>query len=168
MLYLYTAIFILLTYLYLYGSKSLKDRSNLLARRKIIIMQARYSSTNKQIISKSLNPWWVTGFVGAEGSFSMSIFKYKTAAACGWTVEPCFIITLHVRDLELLNAIKNFFSVGSVSVVGKDARFRVRSRSELQVIINHFNKYPLQTTKSLNFRYFLPLLVPLTYICICM
>lgn len=147
----------MLTYLYLYGSKSLKDRSNLLARRKIIIMQARYSSTNKQIISKSLNPWWVTGFVDAEGSFSMSIFKSKTAAI-GWTVEPCFIITLHVRDLELLNAIKNFFSVGSVSVVGKDARFRVRSRSELKVIINHFNKYPLQTTKSLNFIYFCEIL----------
>lgn len=83
----------------------------------------------------------------------MSIFKSKTAAI-GWTIEPCFIITLNVRDLELLNAIQNFFSVGSVSVVGKDARFRVRSRSELSVIINHFNEYPLQSTKALNFIYF--------------
>ena len=47
-----------------------------------------------------------------------------------------------------------FFSVGSVSVVGKDARFRVRSRSDLSVIINHFNEYPLQSTKALNFIYF--------------
>jgi len=83
----------------------------------------------------------------------MSIFKSKTAAI-GWTIEPCFIITLNIRDLELLNAIKDFFSVGSVSVVGKDARFRVRSRSELSVIINHFNEYPLQSTKALNFIYF--------------
>ena len=96
-------------------------------------------------------------FVDAEGSFTMSIFKSKTAAI-GWTIEPCFIITLHVRDLELLNLIKNFFSVGSVSIVGKDARFRVRSRSELNVIIAHFNKYPLQTTKALSFAYFYEIL----------
>jgi hypothetical protein len=68
------------------------------------------------------------------------------------------IITLNIRDLELLNAIKNFFSVGSVSVVGKDARFRVRSRSELSVIIAHFNRYPLQSTKAINFRYFCEIL----------
>ena len=93
----------------------------------------------------------------AEGSFIMSMFKSKTAAI-GWTIEPCFIITLHVRDLELLNLIKNFFSVGSVSIVGKDARFRVRSRSELNVIIAHFYKYPLQTTKALSFAYFYEIL----------
>jgi len=87
----------------------------------------------------------------------MSIFKSKTAAI-GWTVEPCFIITLHVRDLELLNSIRGFFSVGSVLIVGNDARFRVRSRSELNVIIAHFNNYPLQTTKALNFTYFCEIL----------
>jgi len=41
----------------------------------------------------------------------MFIFKYKTACI-GWTIELCFIITLHQRDLELLNFIKNLFSVG--------------------------------------------------------
>lgn len=87
----------------------------------------------------------------------MSIFKSKSAAI-GWTIEPCFIITLSVRDLELLNSIKDFFSVGSVSVVGKDARFRVRSRADLNVIIAHFNKYPLQTTKVINFVYFCEIL----------
>ena len=72
----------------------------------------------------------------------MSIFKSKTTAI-GWTIEPCFIINLHKRDLELLNSIKNFFSVGSVSLTGNLARFRVRSRSDLNVIIDYFNKYPL-------------------------
>jgi hypothetical protein len=87
----------------------------------------------------------------------MSIFKSKTAAI-GWTIEPCFIINLHKRDLELLNSIKNFFSVGSVSLSGNLGSFRVRSRSDLNVIIDHFNKYPLQTTKSVNFIYFCEIL----------
>lgn len=98
-----------------------------------------------------LNPWFVTGFVDAEGSFTMSIFKSKTAAI-GWTVEPCFIITLHKKDVELLNKIQKFFGVGTVSTVSdKAARYRVRTKEGLQVIISHFNKYPLQTTKKKNF-----------------
>lgn len=100
---------------------------------------------------KALNPWFVTGFVDAEGSFSMSIFKSKTAAI-GWTIEPSFIITLHKKDIELLNKIQSFFGVGIVSTWGdKDARYRVRSKNSLLVIISHFNKYPLQTTKAKNF-----------------
>ena len=127
--------------------------------KKFFPQHIRYYSTNKQIISKVsiLNPWWVTGFVDGEGSFSMYIIKSKTAAI-GWTIEPCFIITLHVRDLDLLYYINNFFSVGSVSIVGKNARFRVRSRLELKIIIAHFNKYPLQTTKVVNFVYFCEIL----------
>ena len=101
------------------------------------------NDSNKNNLTE-LNPWFVTGFVDGEGSFSMSIFKSKTAAI-GWTIEPCFIITLHKKDIELLNKIQLFFGVGTVSTLGeKIARYRVRSRDGLQVIISHFYKYPLQ------------------------
>lgn len=100
---------------------------------------------------KKLNPWFVTGFADAESSFSMSVFKSKTAAI-GWTIEPCFIITLHKKDIELLKKIQNFFGVGSVDTAGsKIARYRVRSRQDLKTIILHFERYPLQTTKVINF-----------------
>lgn len=100
---------------------------------------------------KKLDPWFVTGFADAESSFSMSVFKSKTAAI-GWTIEPCFIITLHKKDIELLKKIKNFFGVGSVDIAGsKIARYRVRSRQDLKTIILHFERYPLQTTKVINF-----------------
>lgn len=57
--------------------------------------------------------------------------------------------------MELLKAIKNFFKVGTVSTSGYDfARYRVRSRKDLQVIINHFNNYPLKTSKVINFACF--------------
>lgn len=105
-----------------------------------------------------LNPWFVTGFADAESSFSMSVFKSKTAAI-GWTIEPCFIITLHIKDIELLNKIQLFFGVGSVSTIGnKVARYRVRSRQDLKIIIAHFEKYPLQTTKFINFMSFCKIL----------
>lgn len=105
-----------------------------------------------------LNPWFVTGFADAESSFSMSVFKSKTAAI-GWTIEPCFIITLHKKDIELLKKIQLFFGVGSVSTIGsKTARYRARSRKDLQVIITHFENYPLQTTKFINFLSFCKIL----------
>ena len=89
----------MLTYLYLYGSNYSKYRSNSLSRCKNFTRQARYSSTNKQILPETftLNSGWVTGFSDAEGSFNMSIFKSKTPAIA-WTIEPGFIITLHIRD----------------------------------------------------------------------
>lgn len=88
----------------------------------------------------------------------MSIFKSKTTAI-GWTIGPYFIITLHMRDIELLYSIRDFFSVGSVSLTKNGAHYRVRSRSDLNVIIEHLKKYPLQTTmKSISFAYFCEIL----------
>lgn len=117
-----------------------------------LFQQTRYINSDTRKIYK-LNPWWITGFVDAEGSFTMSINESKTSAI-GWTIGPAFIITLHSRDLDLLYSIKEFFSVGSVSLTKKGAQFRVRSKSELNIIIEHFKKYPLVTTKALNFIYF--------------
>ena len=48
----------------------------------------------------------------------MSILKSKTSAI-GWYIEPCFIITLHIKDLELLKAIQNFFKEGTVITLGE-------------------------------------------------
>lgn len=102
-------------------------------------------------IKGKLNPWFVTGFVDAEGSFAMSVFRSKTAAI-GWTIEPSFSITMHVRDLELLNKIQLFFGLGQVHTKGENlAQYRVRSREGLKVIIAHFVNYPLHTLKAIHF-----------------
>jgi len=138
-----------------YKFKSKSNRSHILTKNKNISPQVRYYSVKSN--KTKLNPWWVTGFADAEGSFNMSIFKSKTAAI-GWTIEPSFNITLHKRELELLNAIQTFFGVGSVKITDKTAQFRVRSRLDLKVIISHFNDYPLQTTKFINFLYFCEIL----------
>lgn len=100
-------------------------------------MQTRNYSTKSY--KTELNPWWVTGFAEGEGSFNMSIFKSKTAAIA-LAMEPCFNITLHKRDLELLNSIKTFFGVGSVKITENSAQSRVRSRWDLNVILNHFKE----------------------------
>lgn len=118
----------------------------------------RSANLNNNSTLFALNPYWVTGFTDAEGCFSMSILRSKTSAI-GWIIEPCYIITLHIKDLELLNSIHKFFKVGAVSTSGKNlARYRVRSREDLKIIIEHFKNYPLQTSKSIHFAYFCEIL----------
>jgi len=75
----------------------------------------------------------------------------------GWTVEPVFSIRLHDKDLNVLHIIQQFFGVGKVyhHVSINEATFRVSSIEELDVIVNHFEKYPLLTQKLSDF-----LLVP--------
>lgn len=87
----------------------------------------------------------------------MSIVKSKTTKV-GWTIQPSFTITLHIRDLELLNSVKNFFSVGTILIYKNTAQYRIRNKEELRIIIKHFNEYPLYTSKSINFLYFCEIL----------
>lgn len=101
--------------------------------------------------SKGLLPQFVTGFSDAEGSFWISVLKDKTYKI-GWSIKLCFEIGLAKKDLALLEEIQKFFGVGKIFMKSNGSiSYRVTSIKELQVIIEHFNKYPLLTEKSKDF-----------------
>ena len=81
-----------------------------LRTRVLIIKQNLFNSIKVRTLSYKyeLQPWWITGFCDAESSFSMFISKTKNTVI-GWSISPCFNITLHIRDLELLKKIQIFF-----------------------------------------------------------
>jgi len=55
---------------------------------------------------------------------------------------------LHAKDRALLEKIKNYFGVGQICNDGEDVvSYRVIALKDLQIIINHFDKYPLITKK---------------------
>ena len=92
----------------------------------------------------NLNPWFVTGFTDAEGCFYLAIRNKKGKYYC----EPSFIISLHKRDLPILEDIKNFFGVGGVYKHGKDSsKYIITSVKQLSTVISHFDNYPLITQK---------------------
>jgi len=65
----------------------------------------------------------------------------------GWTVYFQLGIGLHIKDSQLLNLIQGFFNVGNITL-GKDTcQYRVSSLKDLEIIINHFENYPLITQK---------------------
>jgi LAGLIDADG endonuclease len=99
-----------------------------------------------------LNPYWLTGFTDAEGTFTVVIDKI-TKRKLGWRTQSKFQISLHVRDLPLLLKIQRYFGgIGSVSVSGNLAFYSVSSVKDLvKFIIPHFFKYPLLTQKGADF-----------------
>ncbi len=95
----------------------------------------------------SMNPWFFTGFADAESSFSIFIQrndKYKT----NWRINAIFAIALHIKDTKLLENIQSFLGVGKLHKHGKNSvQYRVESINDLQIIIDHFDKYPLVSAK---------------------
>ena len=109
-----------------------------------------YSSitTHKPLLETfSINPWFLTGFTDAEGCFSILIqpnSHYKT----NWRIKPIFSIGLHKKDTDLLERIKSYWTVGKIHKHGKDSvQYRVETVKDLQIIVDHFDKYPLISAK---------------------
>jgi len=101
--------------------------------------------------------WAITGFTDAEGAFMIKIRKLSSLRA-GWAIEPSFEISLHLKDLDLLNKIRNYF--GNISTVrirndNKMCVFSVRSLDDIVYkIIPHFDNYPLMTKKRADYLLF--------------
>jgi hypothetical protein len=55
-----------------------------------------------------VNPWFWTGLIDAEGSFSIIIDKNKNRKI-GWRVQSKFQIGLHKRELSLLLHLQQIF-----------------------------------------------------------
>lgn len=115
-------------------------------------------NTNIILVSSIINPWFITGFSDGESSFTASISR-NNKSKLGWTIGLSYIIYLSIRDVRLLEQIKLYFNVGSITYkLDKGlVMYRVRSLKELAVIIKFFQKYPLLTSKRHDFNLFVVL-----------
>jgi len=115
-----------------------------------------------------LHPYFVTGFSYfffiyyniwtkklGDSYFSISLNR-SSKMNTGWIINLQFGIKLNKKDRYLLELIKAFFmDIGSISLHGKDAvQFRVSSIKDSQVIVDHFNNFPLITQKWSDFQLF--------------
>lgn len=98
-----------------------------------------------------LDPNWVTGFVDAEGCFSIII---EVSSPLKWKVRTSFEINLHEKDKEILYKIQSYFGVGAIYLRPdrKKSVYRVSNVNYIKdVIIPHFTKYPLISKKHIDF-----------------
>lgn len=115
-----------------------------------------YAENNVSNNSNTLDPFFIAGFVDAEGSFMVSVRK-ATVYRQGWKVQAEFLITQHKRDIELLKKIRAYFGeIGSIdSRKGDVLQFRVFSIQQItDIVIPFFDKYPLITQKKADFELF--------------
>jgi hypothetical protein len=107
--------------------------------------------TFNPIINPIINPWWLTGFIDGDGSFSASI-KYKNLNRMSF--QPSLSISQHKNNIILFENIKKYFNCGNV--YNKKAsngfydhiQYAVSSTKDIRKeIITHFEKYPLMSYK---------------------
>lgn len=104
--------------------------------------------------SNKLHPLFVTGYTDGEGSFSIRIRKLLNSPI-GYQSSIVYSIGAEQNSLNLilLERIKEYFNgEGSISKSGNMHIYEISSIKSLNVVREHFEKYPLQTTKDVHFR----------------
>lgn len=104
---------------------------------------------------KTFNPNWLVGFIDGEGCFDIKFTK-STTHKLGKQVQLRFTLTQHERDILLIKNIQEYFACGVISNPARSVNFVVNSFKDIhKVIIPFFDKYPLQSTKRLDYTDFL-------------
>ena len=114
------------------------------------------NNLNKNFIEPiiSLDANWVTGITDAEGSFIIADSKGSNGA--NPKISLRFSLTQKSHSVGILFGLQNFFGCGQVIPSSNGCmRFVVQRQEDIiNKIIPHFIKYPLQTSKALNFNSF--------------
>ena len=108
---------------------------------------------------RPLDPWYVTGFVDAEGCFSVSVRPHPNVEEpTRWLMAPVFQSYQHRDGLRILEDLKEFFGCGTLVPKGPNSNvitFSVHGLDNLSTrVLPHFRRYPLQTYKAIEYEKF--------------
>lgn len=115
------------------------------------VRQQSYSSFREAREKNTIDPNWVRGFIDGEGSFIIAILP--STSPNKKKVSLRLSVTQKSHSMGVLYDLRNFFGCGQVITSSRDCmRFVVQSKYDIiEKIIPHFIKYPLVTSKQLNF-----------------
>jgi hypothetical protein len=107
--------------------------------------------------SITLAPEYVTGLTDAEWNFSINV-QNSSGKGGGKKCVFAFKVSQHEQSSDVLYALRDYFGCGTVVVESKEdgmMKYHVQKQSDLlERIIPHFTKFPLVTSKRLNFEDF--------------
>ena len=99
---------------------------------------------------------YLSGFADGEGSFCV-YFSPRSRMTLGWEVRPSFSVGQNTSRPEVLNLFLQYFKCGSLrpNIGDNTVKFEIRSlKPLLEVVIPHFRKYPLISSKQKDFEKF--------------
>jgi len=100
---------------------------------------------------KDLQKDWISGFIDGEGCFNISVTKHPKVKV-GYNVQLKMHVTQHIKSVNVLYAMKEFFGCGSMVVHNKLAdrmRYQITAIAEIRkVLIPFLEEHPLLTTKA--------------------
>lgn len=102
---------------------------------------------------RPLDPWYVTGFIDAEGCFSVSVRLHPNVERpTRWLMSPVFQAYQHRDGVRVLEELREFFGCGSLVPKGPRSNvitYSVHGVATLrEAIFPHFERYPLRTYKA--------------------
>ena len=119
------------------------------------------SADNQQErVGKSLDPWYITGFVEGEGTFHIALYRDEHMRQ-GVKIIPEFHVNQSYLRLVTITSIKQYFGCGYIKANHPGSTrdttyvYVVRDRNDLlKKIIPFFRRYPLQSIKQNSFMIF--------------
>jgi hypothetical protein len=99
---------------------------------------------------------YLSGYTDGEGSFCV-YFSPRSRMTLGWEVRPSFSVGQNTSRPEVLKLFLDHFKCGSLRPNKGDntMKFEIRSlKPLLEVVIPHFKKYPMLSSKQKDFEKF--------------
>ena len=96
---------------------------------------------------------YLSGFTDGEGSFCV-YFSPRSRMTLGWEVRPSFSVGQNTSRPEVIELFRDFFKCGSLRPNKRDNTIKYEIRSLkllLGIVIPHFRKYPLLSSKAKDF-----------------
>ena len=101
---------------------------------------------------ESVNGWWITGITDGEGYFTAGTFEDNRYGNKRRQIHMAFGLSLRADDAEAIKKIIDYFGTGTVQIDRARnwcpmARFKIYNKPGLARVIEHFDKFPLQSKK---------------------
>lgn len=97
------------------------------------------------------NPFWLAGFTSAEGCFFINIVN-SPSHKLKKRVILIFLLTQHIREKQLMESFKDYFSCGNFYKNKEVFLYRIESHSDIiNKIVPFFKKHPILGEKSSDF-----------------
>ncbi len=104
-------------------------------------------------VPEDVNPYWLTGFISAEGCFNVHIYKSAKSKA-GYNIGIRFLLTQNKRDSELMYKIKDYFKSGNIRVSDRDNTVELyigEVQALKHTLVPFLEKYSLIGAKNLEY-----------------